>query len=306
MQLPARFPSLALPLLLAVAAGGYLAGIDRPPLAAVQEPLQEARSASGPGITLERPRDWVRSAAGSPIPGLPLRGPLWLKPDSAPGTTLLAGMLPLAQGSPLPPSLLRHLRSLPRTEVVDLDAGQAFRYRARLRGGTGVLELYVLPARASDATMLACRGPAAVAGGLHECERIAATVAPQAQPAGDLTPDPQYGARLSALVSGLRLQSTDRHTPFITSALAAGRRFSKAAHMLALLEPPPVAAVAQTQLTSALSDAGIACGRLAAGAHAHDRRSYEAAREALAAAQRSLRAALRTYALLGYRRQAAT
>ena len=307
-------PSVVLPLLLAVAVIGYLAGLHRPQRSPVLEPAGATEVASGPGLLLEHPRGWVRSETGPSIPGLSLSGSLWLTPAGGnPGQAgLLSGTLDTPGIGPVPGALLGRLGRAPRTEVVNLNAMQAFRFPELAPAGLHrTVDLYVVPTPGRNPTALACYAPAPGAQALGECDRIAATLTLVGQAAEDLTPDPTYGQGLTAVIARLADRPAGHRagrprspgsTSLLTAVRSAAARYAAAAKALAALEPPPVAATAQLALTRAIRHAGLAYRGLARAAGSGSAAGYRGSHARLIAAEAGLRDSLRSFALLGYGR----
>jgi hypothetical protein len=314
MEASPRIPSVALPLLVALAVIGYLAGSHRPQSSSLQGQTGAGEVSSTPDLTIEHPRGWVRSGDGPLIPGLSAAGQLRLTPRGAePGAVgLLSGTLDRGDTSLLPAALRGRLSRIPQTEVVNLDAMQAFRFRGlTLAGLNSSLDLYVLPTSGSGATALACYAPTPASGQLRECEQIVATLTLVGQAAEDLTPDPTYRQGLAGVLAGLRarrargaetLAGNPARTAFAAVVEAAAARYGAGAKALAALEPPPVAAAAQSALTEAIHHAGLADRGLAEAVDSNSAAGYSRARVRLLDAEGALQASLGSFALLGYGR----
>lgn len=304
-----RLPLIAVPLLLAVAVLGYLAGTRHPGrIASSQPPAAKLRVASGAGMVLEYPPGWQQQAGGGAIGGLPLAHPLFLAAGGSAG--LEAGLLAAPAPSPLPSGLISRLRGLPHVEVVGLAALQALRYTdVRLSGYSQQLELYAVPGSAGTETVLACHAPAAAGAEMAQCRQIAATLALAGQSIADITPDASYASRLEVLLSALerarsaareRMAGARNPAELAGPAEALAGRFMLGAKTLARLEPPPVAGSAQVALARSMIAAGGAYGQLAQAARRHRLKAYIGARSGVAAAETELDGALENYALLGY------
>jgi hypothetical protein len=298
--------------LIAVAVLGYAAGHRRAPAAHPVAHRETTRSVSSANVLLEYPSSWRPLATVPAIPGLSLAHPLSLAPGGdAARAGLLSGQLPAGEPSPLPARLLALVRGLPKTEVVNLIDGQAFRYtQLSLPGYAGRLDLYVMPYAGKSPTALACYAAQGFSRYLSECEQIVAGLTPVGQSSTyDLTPDTGYALRLGALIEGLNSERLALRRAMQTNASPAAvghlattlaDRFAAAAGSLEVLEPPPVAGAAQTALASAMLKARDTYTALAAASTAKDRAGYDAAPAQVAAAEAGVDTALEGFALLGY------
>lgn len=302
-----------MPLLLAVAVVGYLAGLHRVSSSGGQSPAAGMRVASGVNVLLEYPAGWERAPASS------ARGPalqlgshsLSLVPRGHSSSAgLLSGVLALDGASPLPSRLLASQHGVPHTEVVNLDAVQAFRYRQLIVPGyTGTVELYVVPTPNDGATALACYASPDLQSELAKCEQIVASLTLVGQSTSDLTPDGAYASRLSGLLKTLeaerrslrlRLSRGAAATSIAGAAGSLGARFASTSTSLATLEPPAVAGPAQVALARSLLGASVAYKALAAAAQAESLTRYQQARTQVSAAEAGVDGALESFALLGY------
>jgi len=269
-----RLPPFAVPILLAVAIFGYLAGHRHVPAASGET----TRIASRANILLEYPSSWQQVAAVVPIPGMSIAHPLLLAPggDSA-HAGLLSGQLAGGEPSPLPARFLALMREIPHVEVVDLLDGQGYRYsRLSLPGYGRILDLYVIPNAGESPTVLACYASQAFSAYVPRCEQIVAKLTLTGQSSTyDLTPDTTYAHQLGALIEGLnRERLTLRRsmhldaTPAAVGSLATtlADRFAAVSTSLAVLEPPQVAGPAQAALAGSVLRARDAYRSLAAAA----------------------------------------
>jgi hypothetical protein len=307
-----RLPTLAVPLLLAVAVLGYLTGLHRTVTARSSvPPAAELRIASGSDVLLEYPVGWLQLSEDRPIPGLRLHHPLWLRSSGVGSPAgLEAGSLPGAAPSPLPPAILARLQALPQVEVVSLAALQALRYPdVQLAGYPERLELYAVPSPAGEEVVLACHAPAASASLLHQCEQIVASLSLAGQSTSDVTPDPVYAQRLAALIAGLdgargqaRATMSRAGDPgaLARSSASLAAHFLLAVGSLARLEPPSVAGAAQVVLARSMVAAAGAYRRLSEAALAGSASGYGSARGQVGAAEQAVDGALENFALLGY------
>ena len=175
-----RLPTALVPVFVAVAILGYVAGHSRAQGGAAAEKL---RTAAGAHVVLDYPAGWRPATKAPGIPGLPIANPILLAPNGdAAHAGLLAGTLPRSQLSPLPGKFVASMRGLPETEVVDLLEIQAYRYeRLKIPGFDRTLSLFVIPNPHGDPTALACYASAALSASMRTCEGIVATVTLVAQ-----------------------------------------------------------------------------------------------------------------------------
>jgi hypothetical protein len=118
-------PTAVIPLLVAVAILGYVAGHSgsRGPSS---ESLRTARSAN---VVVDYPAAWRPVDRAPAIPGLAIVRPIVLAPNgNAARAALLVGSLPRGELSPLPGRFVSSLPRLPDTEVVNLLEIQAYKY----------------------------------------------------------------------------------------------------------------------------------------------------------------------------------
>lgn len=301
-----------MPLLLAVAVVGYLAGLHRVTTHSAQAPATGAHIASGVNVLIEYPGGWEQASASVGLPALELGARrLNLVPrEHSDDAGLLSGVLQIAPSRPLPARLLAAQPHVPRTEVVNLVSVQAFRYRHLIVPGyRGLVDLYVVPTPDYGATALACYASPGMEAELARCEQIVSSITLVGQSTSVLTPDVEYARKLSALLdtldgerSHLRLQlsrGTAASTVSSAAASLAGR-FSATSTSLATLEPPAVVGPAQVRLAHSLLAAGQAYRVLAAAAKVESLRGYETARAQVQTAESGVDSALVGFSLLGY------
>jgi hypothetical protein len=287
---------------------GYVAG-RRHPHAPAREPVL---TASVGGILLNAPPQW-RVSSEPAIPGFAVRHAVALAPAGDPSQAgLVAGSLPIAQGTPLPSRLLAVLRQRPTAAVVGLQEAQAYRYTGlHIPGYERTLAVFVVPKPGGDPTALACYASAAQSSQLQACERSVATLrlAGQSQ-TYDLMPPPEYAQRLSAAISALDSQRATLRARMGTGA--SPRAVSGAAARLALafgataaslsgLEPTLATAQAGAVLSGAVLSAHAAYARLATAAGHGSEAEFAAARAGVERAEAGVDRALERFALLGYR-----
>jgi hypothetical protein len=312
MDAPARVvhPLLVLALL-ALAVVGYLAGNRHVPAASSgQSPPAVTRSLSTAGLLIEYPAGWQRAATPAAIPGLELEAPVALAPGGGSGGGLLLGQLPAGTPAPLPPSFLARLQGSPHVEIVDLVSTQAYRYSGmNVRGWSGALDIYAIPAAGGGERVMACYGSPRLSAASQRCERIVANVSPTGPPAPDLTPEPIYARALSSVVDALQAERMQARKEMNASAdpsavaSAASRlaiHLSSDASSLAALQDPTLAAAAGSALAASVRGASKAYAQLSQAASTESLPAYEAARTAVGEAEKSVDAALENFTLLGY------
>jgi hypothetical protein len=304
-----RLLVLAALVLVLAALVGYLAG-HRPAGAA---PREQILAASVGGVLLNAPSRWQPVPIAQQIPGFAIRRAIALGPGgSTADAGLLAGVLPAGQPRPLPSQLLARLRQRPTTEVVSLQEAQAYRYTGfSIAGFDKNLTVYVVPNPGGNSTVLACFAAPALSADLQACQRSVATLrlAGRSQ-SYDLTPQPEYAQRLSAVVSALDAQRVALRgqmgigaAPRRLQRLAArmARAFARAAAAVSGLEPTLAIGQAQSALSGAILRARAAYVALAAAAGQRDEASFAAARAQVNEAEAGVDAALEGFALLGYK-----
>ncbi len=273
-------------------------------------PAQQSRTAVAASVLLAPPPGW-QAIAAVPVPFELERALVFAPPAQAQRMGLLTGLAQGGEATPLPTSLLARMTGPPQAEVVALSQTEAFRYSGvRLAGYGGRLTIYAIPAPGGATTLLACYAQGAGTT-LTACEQAVATVRPVGQAAsGELAPDPTYGRRVSGIVAALEHARTSARgrmgagaATAVIARLAAGLGgdFTRAAAALGALEPPPPAGQAQATLARALLAAGDAYAGLGRVAAAPGAGGYGAARDRVVRAEAEVAAALRSFALLGYR-----
>lgn len=309
-----KLPPVLVPLLVAVAILGYLAGIRRETTTSPATLGAHAHVASSTNLLLEYPAGWQPAASAPAIPGLSITRPVVLAPSGrAAEAGLVSGTLPAA-GEPglLPATFLDRLSRLPSTQVVDLIDGQAYRHAGLTLPGYGRrLELYLMPNTGAGPTVLACYATPALASYMDQCQEIVARITLVGQPASNLNPDPTYAQQLSALISSLDRARVKLRRQMATGASAAtvgsaasslAQRFTSADSSLVGLQPPFVAALAQAALSGSILRVRDAYVGLGQAATAGSLSAYQAASERVRATEAQMDRALQSFALLGYSR----
>lgn len=304
-------PPVLAPLLIAVAILAYFLGAHRGSSAPAVAARVPTRVISARSVLLEYPTTWSVSATPHSIPGLPIVHPLVLAPGGRAGRAgLISGQFRSGDAGPLPSVLLRAMRAMPATQVVNLLDVQAYRYSGvDLPGFDGSIELYVIPSPGSPPAALACYAAPGSAAEMGECGQIVAKLTLIGQSSFDLTPDTVYAAKLGTLVGTLnrqRLMLRDGINRGTTPAAVAGlarelaARFAAAAARLAALEPPLAAAPEQAALAGSLLHARASYLLLAGAAEASIPAGYETARANVAGAEADVNTGLENFVLLGY------
>jgi hypothetical protein len=310
MHASARSLSTAMAaILVVVAILGYMAGHDHSHAASGEK----IRKISAASVLLDYPSSWQPAAVASGIPDLSILHPVVLAPDGdAAQAGLLIGQLPGGEPSLLPRRFMARMRSLPYAEVVNLPGTQAYRYaRLSIQGFDRMLSIYAIPNPGGNPTALACYATAAFSADMRTCEKIVAalTLVGQ-QPSYNLTPEPGYARRLSALIGVLDEQrgalrremgmgAAPRTVNGLATRLAAG--FANAAASLALLEPSFATGHAQAMLSRSILRTRDAYTALAATAAGESPSRFALARRQVYEAETGIDVALESYALLGYR-----
>lgn len=295
--------------LAAVALLGYLAGHDRSP----GRSREKSHTLAAAGVLLAYPSDWQPASAAGEIPGLSLAHQAVLAPDGeAAHAGLLTGQIPGNEPSLLPRRFMTQMRSLPDTEIVELVGTQAYRYaRVNVKGFDRMLSIYAIPSPGGNPTVLACYASPAFSVAMRECAQIVArlTLVGQ-QPSYNLTPEAEYGRKLSASIGalsrervGLRRELGTGASPLTTQRLATrlAAGFAHAAASLALLTPSPTTVQAQTMLARSILRTSEAYAALAAAATAESPSRAASAERQVDETETEVDTVLEGFALLGYR-----
>jgi hypothetical protein len=305
---PRSLPTAIIPLLLAAAVLGYVAGHSH----SASTTSESARTAKGAHVLVEYPPRWRPVSVGAHIPGLAIAHAQLIAPGGdAARAGLIVGSLPAGELGPLPRAFVSRLRALPQTAVVDLVESQAYRYVQF--SGPGLREpltVFVLPNSGGESTALACYAPSRTSLYLRECEGAVSgvTVVDQSQ-IYQLNPEPGYGARISAAIApldSLRVSLKRELKAQVTAARAQqlatqlGGAFSKAAASLSGLEPSPAAAGVQAALASSMQRTSAGYRALAAAAGERSARAYAIAQKRISLAEADVDWALENFVLIGY------
>jgi hypothetical protein len=303
-----RVPLGVLPVLVAVAILGYVAGHSR----SQGVSTEKLRTASAANVVLDYPSTWRHASGDTGVPGLPIAHSIALAPDgNAAHAGLLVGALPRGELGPLPGRFIASMRALPETEVVNLQEVQAYRYaNLSVPGFDRMLTLFVIPNPHGDPTALACFASASFRAYMRTCEKIVATLTLVGQSQSyDLTPEPNYARRISTSIATLnRLRLTVRRelrpqaAPATVQVLATrlARGFASAGASVSKLEPTFAAGQVQSVLSSSIMQARDAYIALAAAAAGESASEYIAARKRVYEAESNVNWALENFALLGY------
>jgi hypothetical protein len=302
-------PPVVIPVLLVVAIVAYLIGSHRSSSPSTSSgasaPTGATRVASGSSVLLEYPAGWQTAAAAPAFAGLPIAHPLLLAPGGhASEAGLVSGQLPAGQPSPLPATFVALIHNVPRTEVVSLGSGEAYRYGA-ITGYKRTLDVYVVPTVGASPTALVCYAASGYSSFLRQCEQIVAKATVVSQTSYSLAPDASYAEQLSGLISSvdkervaLRAQMHAQPETVATLATRLAATFGRTAAAVAALEAPLPASAAQATLASSLQQARDAYTGLARAAS--EPVGYASAEPQVDAAEASVDTALENYALLGY------
>jgi hypothetical protein len=305
-------PFVTVPLLIAFAVAGYLAGNRHASASSGPAFGKSARFASVGTTQLEYPAGWQQQTATTGVPGLPLASSLLLTPvDGASQAGLLVGELAGGGPSPLPSSFLSLLHDAPRTEVLDVPGGQIYAYSGLyISGFAKTLEVFVIPNLSGQQdTAFACYA-GSTAPMLKQCEQIVASFSLIGQPQYDLSPDASYARTLGTLLHALQRERTalrarlgQRLMPAAAGVLAStlATHFQAAAKTLRDVEAPPLASVAASALAGAEAHAGDAYSSLAQAIKLESNSQYVAALDEIQRAEAGVNSALESFALLGYK-----
>lgn len=304
----AGLPVFVIPLLLLVAAIGYLAGHNHTQGAA-SVPARTARSGN---VVFQYPPGWSQASDAPQLAGLSLERATGVAPHGQPARAgLLVGTLPQGGAAPLPASFVGGLTRLPQTAVVELIEAQAYRYtQVPLRGFAHALTVFVIPSSVGAPTALACYAPSTSSPYMRTCEQTVTSVAVANQSQTvQLAPEPKYAAELSKAIltlDRLRVSLERELHPQITAARAEqlARRlqagFGNAGSTLAGMQPSAPVERAQRALATAIDRASAGYASLASAASELSVPAYEAAQARVASAEASVDKALASFALLGY------
>jgi len=297
----------ASPVLVVVAILGYVAGHGR------AASVERTRTALTANVLLTYPVGWQPTAGASEIPGLSIAHPFVMAPDGdAARAGLVTGELAGGEPSLLPMQFVDRMHELPHAEVVYLLDIQAYRYsRLRIPGFDPMLTLYAIPSPGGNPTAVACYASAKLSAYMQTCEQIVDTLSLQSQTQSyDLTPDPRYARQVSASLEAVDVRRAAlRREMSLRAALPTIQRLAtslvdglaNAVASLSTLQPPPAAGQAHAALSESLWQARNAYKALAAAAHAGSPSRYAAARTRIYEAEASVDAALKSFALLGYK-----
>jgi hypothetical protein len=305
---PRSLPAAVIPLLVAVAVLGYVAGHARSGGGSkqAQRTLQTAH------VLIEYPPGWKPVSGRASIPGLTIDHPRLVsagKPSARAG--LIVGTLPAAEPGPLPRQFVARLRRLPQIAVVELVEGQAYRYTQF--SGSGLREplaVFVVPNPGGHPTALACYAPSQRSPYMRACEQAVSglTVVGQSQ-IYQLTPEAGYAASISTAIGTLdrlRVALTRELRPQVSAARAqqlAGRLgdgFAAAAETLSRVEPSASAVQVQKALRVAMRRARDGYRALAMASSEQSLSAYTAAQKRISAAEGDVDWALENFVLIGY------
>jgi hypothetical protein len=298
-----------LPLLVAVALVGYLAGHGKSHAALGPE---RTATVSAGSVLLHYPVSWQAVHGAPQVPGLSLTAALVLAPGGDAGRAgLVVGQFPAGESDPVPEDFMALARQMKAPEVVSLPEAQAYRYPdLKLSGFKSTLTVYTIPSPAGASTALACYASSPTGDDMARCEQVVSTLTLVGQSQSyALTPAPAYARALSTWIAGLDRQQLGirrelglRVPPATTERLAKSLAsvFAKAATDLSALEAPPAAGSAQTRLAASLWRARDAYMNLASVVPGQDAASLASARTQAEAGEAAVNRALERFAWLGY------
>ncbi len=301
-------PTAVIPLFVAVAVLGYVAGHAHSESGAGEA----ARTARSGHVLIEYPAGWRPVSGGASIPGLAIASPrLIVAGTTAARAGLVVGTLPAGEVGPLPRSFVASLRRSPETAVVELVEGQAYRFAGlSVPGLQATLTVFVIPNPGGHPTALACYAPTQASPYMRACEQSVSgvTVVDQSQ-IYQLTPEPGYGAKIGTAISSLdrlRVSLKRELHPQVTVARAQelatrlGDGYASAVASLARLEPSSAAAEVQKALTKAIERARDGYRALAVAVGERSASGYTAAQKRVSEAESDVDWALENFVLIGY------
>ncbi|HUR86718.1 MAG TPA: protein kinase [Solirubrobacteraceae bacterium] len=300
---------LVVPVLLALAIGGYLVGRPGSSRDGAPDP---AGVATAGAVELDVPAGWTRRPAPE-LTGLAFGDGLAFGPAAPAAHGLVAGMVADAVGADLLPRALvqRIDGGAPDGQPVSLGEHEALRYAGLRLGGDRSVTLYATPTAAGSATV-ACYAPAAAPSGpvVAACERAAASLRLSD---GELLPVGPVEAYGTGVRDALERRNRDRATQRAqlaaagsraTQAAAAGRLASTADRAERAARGLTVSArdrEAHDALVRALSAGGDGYRRMAAAARSGSRTRFARGAGAVRDAEAAERDALTVLGRLGYR-----
>lgn len=278
---------------------------------------EAVRDATTSNTLLEYPEraGWRPVGTAPGIAGLSFTQLLLLAPGGQSNKAgLVAGQLANVGSSPLPPVFLAHTVGLPKTEIVELENTEAFKYSGIETGSSNTaFTLYTIPTPGATQPAVACYAPASDVATMRTCEGIAGSLTITSQtgatPIEQLVPNAGYAQQVGAVIarveqvrSAMRTGVGERAVQSSVAALSehAASGLSSASASIALLHPPAAAEQVQSALIHSLSSTGDAYSALAEAAEAGEQAGYAEARADLISAEASLDSALGAYSLLGY------
>jgi hypothetical protein len=308
--LPRRRPALpveVVPVLIAIAILGYVAGHSSGKGASRQGPAQK-----GADVALGYPAGWRMAETAPGIPQLSVANVVVLGPNGdARRAGLMLGSLPSGELAPLPKRFVATLHSVPTPQIVNLVETQAYRYsQLSVPGYDKRLTLFVIPNPGKRPKLFACYAAPGRSAEMRECEASLATASSFGQPqAYELAPEPRYARAIRATVStldALRAALKRELSPDVTASSARrlatelAEGFATAAAALDRLHPSVVAEPVHGALADAARRAHDGYVALATAIGERDVTRYRAAQKAVTRAEADVDAALGSFLLLGY------
>ena len=266
-----------------------------------------SRTATSPAFTVRYPSNWATRPART-LPGLSLGHSVAVGPTATTGDRLQIGTSRVATVGTLPAGLLSSVSARPTAATVTVGPYTFDRYLdLHLHGHTGATSIYLLATtRATIAATCTTSGTGTAFAA--QCERVLATLRLPAGTHPSAGVSAAYALQLNGILSTLnRARAADG--PGLRSASVPAR--VRAADALATAEagaagqarklPAGRAGAANLKLAGALTRAAGAYRSLATAATKDDRAGYAAAEKQLTGAQKTLTAAFKQLAALGYR-----
>jgi hypothetical protein len=280
-------------------------------------PVEAQRDATNANTLLEYPEraGWRPAPHVPAITGLSFTQPLALAPaGNTTSAGLIAGQLVVNGWAPLPAAFLAHTRELPKTEIVELENTQAYKYSGVEAGASRTaFALYTIPSSSPSQPAVVCYAPVADTATMRTCEGIAGsltvTYSAGVTPIDALIPDAAYAHEVGAALVRVDQLRAELRTGIGGSApqgavatlgVRVADGLSSVVGSLSGAHAPAAAEQVHAALLRSLSSAGEAYSALAAAARAGSQAGYEEARTRVAAAESGLNGVLAAYSLLGY------
>jgi len=273
-------------------------------------PQSKSGTASEGRLAFSYPATWRRLTDPPKIPGLNLAQALALAPDTTRKRGLLAGSVPSAWPSFVPPSFRKQVpaRVLQDRQIVRLGGLDAFQYSPQ--GYAGTVALFLIPQEGKPTTAIACYATNAEnSTDAKDCPSIANRVRVEGATSYTLSLPAGYAATFNSTMRALqRSQATgvrklgNASTGKVQAGVArsVSTAYGRAVRRLRRVGTTPYIRPANQDVVAALASGRGAYARLAAGASAGNETTYDAARRAVQQAGRKLNRAISDLRSLGF------